>query len=136
MLVKFIKVHSLDDAPWTWKYSWNKDMPEFFQVARGHTLLECTPVPAKHKQTTTPQLTSRCWQDMPGRGSEGVYANIYKDLDDSPVTYVSRAPPSQSCLSSVRALVSPCPFCARPSLDHAPRVTHDRRRRALRKSPL
>ena len=34
MLVKFIKVHSLDDAPWTWKYSWNKDMPEFFQVAR------------------------------------------------------------------------------------------------------
>lgn len=45
MLVKFIKVHSLDDAPWTWKYSWNKDMPEFFQVARVQTLLECTPVP-------------------------------------------------------------------------------------------
>ena len=21
----------LDDAPWTWQHSWNRDMPEFFQ---------------------------------------------------------------------------------------------------------
>lgn len=27
------------------------------------------------------------FQNMPGRGAEGVYANIYADLDDSPVTW-------------------------------------------------
>ena len=31
MLVKFLKAQALDDAPWTWKSSWNSDMPAFFQ---------------------------------------------------------------------------------------------------------
>ena len=31
MLVKILRMHSLDDAPWTWKSGWNKDMPDFFQ---------------------------------------------------------------------------------------------------------
>jgi hypothetical protein len=31
MLVKILKMHSLEDAPWTWKSNWNKGMPEFFQ---------------------------------------------------------------------------------------------------------
>jgi len=31
MLVKVLRMHSLDDAPWTWQSSWNKDMPDFFQ---------------------------------------------------------------------------------------------------------
>ena len=35
--------------------SWNKDMPEFF--------------------------------DVPGRGAEGVYYNVWQDLDDSPVVW-------------------------------------------------
>ena len=34
MLVKFLKAQALDDAPWTWKSSWNSDMPAFFQVIR------------------------------------------------------------------------------------------------------
>ena len=32
MLVKILKMHALDDAPWQWKSQWNKDMPDFFQV--------------------------------------------------------------------------------------------------------
>eukprot|EP00286_Rhodomonas_abbreviata_P021820 CAMPEP_0181304886 /NCGR_PEP_ID=MMETSP1101-20121128/9412_1 /TAXON_ID=46948 /ORGANISM="Rhodomonas abbreviata, Strain Caron Lab Isolate" /LENGTH=77 /DNA_ID=CAMNT_0023410719 /DNA_START=77 /DNA_END=310 /DNA_ORIENTATION=+ len=51
-----VPLRMLDDAPWTWQYSWNKDMPEFFQ-------------------------------GMPGRGSDGVYANVLDYLDDSPVTW-------------------------------------------------
>ena len=31
MLVKILRMHSLDDAPWTWQSSWNSDMPDFFQ---------------------------------------------------------------------------------------------------------
>ena len=31
MLVKILRMHSLDDAPWTWQSGWNKDMPAFFQ---------------------------------------------------------------------------------------------------------
>ena len=31
MLVKILKMHSLDDAPWTWGSTWNSDMPDFFQ---------------------------------------------------------------------------------------------------------
>ena len=52
MLVKFLRMHALDDAPWTWQSSWNSDMPEFFQ-------------------------------GMPN----GIYDNIYDDLDDSPVSW-------------------------------------------------
>ena len=52
MLVKILRMHSLDDAPWTWQSSWNSDMPDFFQ-------------------------------GMPN----GVYDNIYEDLDDSPVSF-------------------------------------------------
>ena len=52
MLVKILPMRALDDAPWTWKSGWNKDMPAFFK-------------------------------DMPN----GVYDNIYDDLDDSPVTW-------------------------------------------------
>ena len=52
MLVKILKMHALDDAPWQWQSSWNSDMPDFFQ-------------------------------GMPN----GVYDNIYEDLDDSPVSW-------------------------------------------------
>jgi len=31
MLVKILKMHSLDDAPWTWGSTSNSDMPDFFQ---------------------------------------------------------------------------------------------------------
>eukprot|EP00960_Hanusia_phi_P067217 766574-Hanusia_phi.AAC.5 len=31
MIFTIIPVRSLDLAPWTWKSSWNKDMPSFFQ---------------------------------------------------------------------------------------------------------
>jgi hypothetical protein len=31
MLVKILKMNSLELAPWTWQSSWNSDMPDFFQ---------------------------------------------------------------------------------------------------------
>jgi len=67
MLVKVLRMHSLDDAPWTWQSSWNKDMPDFFQ-------------------------------GMPN----GVYDNIYSDLDDSPVTYhITEVPTFVPCFLTV-----------------------------------
>ena len=57
MLVKILKMNSLELAPWTWQSSWNSDMPDFFQGM-----------------------------------SNGVYDNIYDDLDDSPVTYHTTEP--------------------------------------------
>ena len=38
MLVKILKMHALDDAPWEWQSQWNKDMPEFFQVPKSQAL--------------------------------------------------------------------------------------------------
>ena len=38
MLVKILKMHALDDAPWEWKSQWNKDMPKFFQVPNSQAL--------------------------------------------------------------------------------------------------
>eukprot|EP00287_Rhodomonas_sp_CCMP768_P017804 CAMPEP_0202822160 /NCGR_PEP_ID=MMETSP1389-20130828/10875_1 /ASSEMBLY_ACC=CAM_ASM_000865 /TAXON_ID=302021 /ORGANISM="Rhodomonas sp., Strain CCMP768" /LENGTH=78 /DNA_ID=CAMNT_0049495033 /DNA_START=74 /DNA_END=310 /DNA_ORIENTATION=+ len=55
-MIALVPFRMLDDAPWVWQYSWNKDMPAFFQ-------------------------------DMPGRGAEGVYANVLDYLDTTPVTY-------------------------------------------------
>ncbi|EKX42320.1 hypothetical protein GUITHDRAFT_111596 [Guillardia theta CCMP2712] len=57
MMFKVLPIRSLELAPWTWKSSWNKDMPSFFQ-------------------------------GMPN----GVYDNIYEDLDDSPVSYHTTEP--------------------------------------------
>jgi hypothetical protein len=57
MLVKILKMNSLELAPWTWQSSWNSDMPDFFQ-------------------------------GMPN----GVYDNIYDELDDSPVSYHTTEP--------------------------------------------
>jgi len=76
MLVKILRMHSLDDAPWTWQSSWNSDMPDFFQ-------------------------------GMPN----GVYDNIYEDLDDSPVSWhITEVRASQTCPPSpARAVFLMCP---------------------------
>ena len=71
MLVKILRMHSLDDAPWTWQSGWNKDMPDFFQ-------------------------------GMPN----GVYDNIWDDLDDSPVSWHITEVPYVLVFGLLFALVS------------------------------
>lgn len=61
------------DGPWIWKSSWNKDMPDFFHGKfLEHHLLSINVPDVLNPVTGLPN---------------GVYDNIYQDLDDSPVTY-------------------------------------------------
>ena len=99
MLVKILKMHALDDAPWQWQSQWNKDMPDFFQVPNSQAFAHahgfaCASEALLSASLILFSLLTVSWRTQ-GMKS-GVMDNVFDDLDTTPV--VSRASVLLGCL--------------------------------------
>jgi len=112
-LIAILRPKMLDDAPWTWQYRCIMSRtPRAAQPPASNVIFSC---PRECSCQMQPQLSAAAarvglvpcviflltsshtcswnkdmgefFQDMPGRGTSGVYANIYDDLDTTPVAW-------------------------------------------------